>query len=53
MNALQNSYAKVDNSLGHLLVQIDAFYKDLPESVRKAFDTLGSSASWCCHCDLE
>lgn len=53
MNDLQNSYAKADNSLGHLLVQVDTFYQDLPEPVRKAFDALGSTAKWGCHCDLE
>lgn len=53
MNQLQDSYAKADNSLGHLLVQIDTFYQDLPEEVRKAFDNLGSTAAWGCHCDLE
>ena len=53
MNQLQNSYAEADNSLGHLLVQIDTFYQELPEPVRKAFDALGSSAKWGCHCDLE
>lgn len=53
MNTLQNSYVAADNSLGHLLVQIDTFYQDLPEPVRKAFDNLGSTAQWGCHCDLE
>lgn len=53
MNDLQSSYAKADNSLGHLLVQIDTFYQDLPAPVREAFDKLGSSANWGCHCDLE
>lgn len=53
MNDLQNAYAKTDNSLGHLLVQIDTFYQGLPEPVRKAFDALGSTAKWGCHCDLE
>lgn len=53
MNNLQESYAKADNSLGHLLVQIDTFYQDLPEPVRKAFDALGSTTKWGCHCDLE
>lgn len=53
MNAAQNTYAVADNSLGHLLVQIDTFYQDLPEAVRSAFDKLGSSAKFGCHCDLE
>lgn len=53
MNNLQNSYTKTDNSLGHLLVQIDTFYQSLPEAVRLAFDNLGSTAAWGCHCDLE
>lgn len=53
MNQLQDSYAKADNSLGYLLVEIETFYRDLPESVRKAFDNLGSTAAWGCHCDLD
>lgn len=53
MNDLQNSYAKADNSLGHLLVQLDTFYQELPEPIRHAFDNLGSTANWGCHCDLE
>lgn len=53
MNTLQNTYANADNSLGHLLVQIDTFYQDLPEPIRKAFDALGSTVKWGCHCDLE
>ena len=53
MNTLQESYASADNSLGHLLVQIDTFYQDLPEPVRRAFDQLGSTAKWGCHCELE
>ena len=44
MNDIQNSYAKADDSLGHLLVQIDTFYQELPEAVRRAFDNLGSTA---------
>lgn len=53
MNKLQKSYVDADNSLGHLLVQIDTFYQELPEAVRKAFDNLGSTAKWGCHCDFK
>jgi hypothetical protein len=53
MNQLQDSYAKADNSLSHLLVQIDKLYQDLPDAVKQAFDNLGSTASWGCHCDLD
>lgn len=53
MNDLQNSYAAADNSLGHLLVQVDTFYQDLPEPVRKAFDALGSTTKLGCQCGLE
>lgn len=53
MNELQASYTRTDNSLGYLLVQIDTFYQELPDPVRKAFDALGSTAKWGCHCDIE
>jgi len=53
MNALQTAYAKADDSLGHLLAKIETFYQDLPEPIRTAFDNLGSSVRFGCHCDLE
>lgn len=53
MNDSQQAYANMDSDLGHLLVQIDTFYADLPEPVRRAFDRLGSGAKYGCHCDLE
>lgn len=53
MTPLQSAYTTADDSLGHLLVQIDTFYQDLPAPVRLAFDKLGSDAKWGCHCDIE
>ncbi len=53
MNTVQSAYAKADNSLGQLLTQLDTFYQELPEPVRRAFDNLGSTVKWGCHCCLE
>lgn len=53
MNKIQQEYAAIDNSLGHLLVQVDTFYRSLPEPVKRAYDRLGATADYGCHCDLE
>lgn len=53
MNSGQILFADSDSSLGHLLVQIDTFYQQLPEPVRSAFDKLGANVQFGCYCDLE
>lgn len=53
MNEKQKAIADLDQTLGHLLVQVDTFYQSLPEPVRKAYDALGSGLKFGCHCDLE
>lgn len=53
MTPQQIAFANQDDSLGHLLTQIDTFYQDLPEVVRTAFDKLGGDLKFGCHCDLD
>ena len=53
MNKQQEAFANIDQKLGHLLVQIDTLYQSLPKSIQKAYDNLGSSLQFGCHCDLD
>lgn len=53
MNERQRAFADADPQLGHLLVQLDTHYQQLPEAVRTAFDELGTQVAYGCHCDLE
>ncbi|WP_018234428.1 hypothetical protein [Thioalkalivibrio thiocyanodenitrificans] len=53
MNKNQAAYCQADSDIGHLLVQIDTFYQDLPTAIKNAFDRLGSNLERGGHCDLE